>query len=638
MTTSQKWGRKESLIWPPRGFYYSYGAVFLAIVFTGFLLFLRFQFGLKPLERYYLPYYVRSAYSIRPTAKYQLLYLSNGKQSRPAVVEDVEDGTTVQPSGKPLPLTASANAVRLGYRRLLREPEHTYRNKPLHAFFAQNIYQGQNIWQMFSMQVYFGILALLLQLPFTLPKDIKRRKELRYGRRLKGPNLVLAKELNEAMQGDGIGIKTDDMASLLSIPASAENKHILAIGDTGSGKSSVIRQFAFRIQQRGECAIIYDPAGEFIWQFYDEKRGDVVLNPLDVRMPYWNPADEVDDEPEALTLAKSFYQPDDVPNVFFVESPQKIFAYLISRDPKPAPEDLIEWMASKDKIEARLEGTEHSILVDRTAGPQRVGVLSSLNKIATTLRMLPTAADAAYRQWSVRAWCEKRDGWIFLTSTTKTREAVRPLHCVWLDMLILHLLGSRNKDQKRVWFLIDEMASLQRLPQLHTALTENRKSENPVVLGFQGRSQLETRYGHDAEAMLSQPATKIFFRTDEPQAAKWISDNLGEVEIERLKETHYDGSRAGKNFTLERLKEPLVMPSEIQGLADLNAFLKYGNYIARFSIPFIELEEKHEDFIPRRKKRFPLAASQVVSRSHPPEAVTDSGADSAVDELGMQVE
>ena len=126
-----------------------------------------------------------------------------------------------------------------------------------------------------------------------------------------------------------------------SIPARAENQHILAIGDTGSGKTSVIRQLAFRVQERGECAVIYDPAGEFIRQFYNEKRGDMVLNPHDVRMPYWNPADEVDDEPEALTLAKSFYQPDDVRIVFFVESPQKIFAYLISRDPKPAPEDLM---------------------------------------------------------------------------------------------------------------------------------------------------------------------------------------------------------------------------------------------------------------------------------------------------------
>ena len=47
------------------------------------------------------------------------------------------------------------------------------------------------------------------------------------------------------------------------------------------------------------------------------------------------------------------------------------------------------------------------------------------------------------------------------------------------------------------------------LLQLHTAVPKNRKSNNPA---FQGRSQLEERYGHEAEAMLSQPATKIFLR------------------------------------------------------------------------------------------------------------------------------
>ena len=62
---------------------------------------------------------------------------------------------------------------------------------------------------------------------------------------------------------------------LLRIPARAENQHILAIGDTGSGKTSVIRQLAFRVQERDECAVIYDPAGEFIRQFYNEVRGDI---------------------------------------------------------------------------------------------------------------------------------------------------------------------------------------------------------------------------------------------------------------------------------------------------------------------------------------------------------------------------
>jgi len=127
-------------------------------------------------------------------------------------------------------------------------------------------------------------------------------------------------------------------------------------------------------------------------------------------------------------------------------------------------------------------------------------------------------------------------GWIFITSRPTMREALRPLISLWIDLLVLRLLNEPTQQQKPVWFVIDELASLQRLPQLHTAITENRKSQNPVILGFQGRSQMEARYGDDAEAMLSQAATKIFLRTTEPRAAKWVSDAIGEIEIERLRE------------------------------------------------------------------------------------------------------
>jgi len=117
------------------------------------------------------------------------------------------------------------------------------------------------------------------------------------------------------------------------------------------------------------------------------------------------------------------------------------------------------------------------------------------------------------------------------------RERLLPLMSLWLDTLVLRLMNQGDPSLRHAWFVLDELASLQRLPQLHTALTENRKSGNPVVIGFQGRSQLEVRYGHEAESMLSQPATKIFLHTSEPRAAKWISDTIGEVEMERVKET-----------------------------------------------------------------------------------------------------
>ena len=100
--------------------------------------------------------------------------------------------------------------------------------------------------------------------------------------------------------------------------------------------------------------------------------------------------------------------------------------------------------------------------------------------------------------------------------------------------------------------------------------------------------------------MRSQPATKIFLRTTEPRTAKWVSESIGEIEIERLRETHYDGSRSGRNFALDRLTEPLVLPSEVSGLDDLRGFLKYGNHVARFSFPFVALEEKGPSFAERK--------------------------------------
>jgi hypothetical protein len=255
-------------------------------------------------------------------------------------------------------------------------------------------------------------------------------------------------------------------------------------------------------------------------------------------------------------------------------------------------------MSDPAEIDKRVANTELASILSKGAQQQRGGVLASLGLIADSLRMLPTKAQAK-STWSATEWSEKREGWIFITSKAAEREALRPLHSLWIDLLVLRLLNTPKPDQKPVWFVLDELASLQRLPQLHTAITENRKSKNPLVLGFQGKAQLEVIYGHMAEVMLSQPATKIFLKTTEPKAAEWVSKAIGQVEIERMKETHYDGTRAGKNFSLDRQTEPLVMDSEISGLADKHAFLKLGNNVARFSFLYSNMPIIAADFVPR---------------------------------------
>jgi len=79
-------------------------------------------------------------------------------------------------------------------------------------------------------------------------------------------------------------------------------------------------------------------------------------------------------------------------------------------------------------------------------------------------------------------------------------------------------------SSRPVWFILDELATLQRLPQLHTAITENRKSNNPVVLGFQGRSQLEVRYGHKAEAVMSQSVSSAH-KTERSTASSQVHEH-----------------------------------------------------------------------------------------------------------------
>jgi hypothetical protein len=594
-----QWGRKETIIFPPHNPIYSYGAVFLALVLTGFFLYLRFSFGQLPLQQYYTPTYVRAAAggAVNKTDKYQLLYVGGGtKASRLATEDDVQKGTTPAPGGKEIPLALSPAAKAQGYRFLIRGAPLQYKDAPLHEYLRTAIYNGDEFRKIYELPLLFGLLSLLLQLPFSVRKDIKRRKQMRYGRRLKGPERLTPKEFNRKVRGDGIGIKTDGLTEMLRIPAKAEAQHVQIIADTGAGKTTLIMQMLRQIRDRGDSAIVYDPALEYTRRFYDP-RHDIILNPLDKRCPYWGPAEELRRSSEADAIAVSLFQPpQDKKGEFFVEIPQQIFAHLLRYG--PTPQQLIEWMSHPKEIDDRVADTEVANFIDWSAAPQRVGVLASLSKVAKSLRLLPHK-DAGNGEWSATEWSETRRGWIFITSLPAEREALRPLQSVWIDMLVLRLMNQPKADQKRVWFVLDELASLQRLPQLHTAITENRKSNNPVIMGFQGKAQLEVIYGHLAEVMLSQPATSIYLKTKEPNAGEWVSKAIGKVEIERMRETHFDGTRSGRNFALDRQVEPVVMESEISGLPDLHAFMKYENYVTGFSFPYLDMVGNEVAFQPR---------------------------------------
>src|ERR1700731_3635325 len=126
-----KWGRKETIIWPPHGPIYTYGAVFVAVVLTGLFLYCRFSFGNSTLQRFYTPTYIRSsvagAIGASRRDNYRMLMVgARGITPRLATDADVTDGKTPEPGGKPFALAASPLALRQDYVLLSQGPQQRY--------------------------------------------------------------------------------------------------------------------------------------------------------------------------------------------------------------------------------------------------------------------------------------------------------------------------------------------------------------------------------------------------------------------------------------------------------------------------------------------------------------------------------
>ena len=151
------------------------------------------------------------------------------------------------------------------------------------------------------------------------------------------------------------------------------------------------------------------------------------------------------------------------------------------------------------------------------------------------------------------------------------------MQSLWLDMLILSLQSTDNDlERPRVWLILDELASVNALPQLLNAMTKQRKSGNPIVLGFRSMAQVADAYGDKkAETILSQAFTNIVLRTREPRAAEHLSKLIGRAQLERARESKPARLLTGgrhRSYSTERVIDPVVMDSQIQGLNDLSGY------------------------------------------------------------------
>jgi len=205
-------------------------------------------------------------------------------------------------------------------------------------------------------------------------------------------------------------------------------------------------------------------------------------------------------------------------------------------------------------------------------------VRAVFNVNAKAMQMLPSDGEPfSIRRW-VKGTCEP-GSLLFLSARYVDMSVLSQLLTLWLDTAINTLMTGRRTRDLKLWFLIDELGALHRLPSLEKGLQTARNFGGAIVTGVHAFAKLKEVYGENMAMTLSSLArTKLILATADRETATWCSDVVGHREVREMEEGYsygYNNARDAVSLTPRRQVVPLLLPDEFMELPSLSGFIKF---------------------------------------------------------------
>lgn len=395
----------------------------------------------------------------------------------------------------------------------------------------------------------------------------------------------------------------------------SEMQHILMVGTTGAGKSNAFNHLIPQIRKRNQKAVIVDTTGDFVAKYYNPDT-DIILNPLDMRSKPWHMWKECDNNIQVDDLAASMI-PQSLSDPFWADSSRTLFAETVRKlreMKKYSVKELLSYTTALPlkEIQSFYRGTPAAALVDIHADKTAASIRMNLTTYLKSLYFLEETDDP----FSVREWIrdDEQRGFLFLVVNPEQRETLRALLTTWINVAINGLMSCKPNFKRRVWFIIDEKQSLNKIEALPKALAEIRKYGGCIVAGLQNISQIDQLYGNaTARSMVSLYNTKLFFRSPESNTAQWIAKTIGENEVSEHSEGISFGAhqmRDGVSINEQKRIKPIVPYTEFMALPNLTAYLKLsGDYpVTKLEFEYINMPEIAEPYIANPNQTNHMAA------------------------------
>ena len=392
--------------------------------------------------------------------------------------------------------------------------------------------------------------------------------------------------------------KQESDLSLAGLPLikDRETEHTMIIGTTGCGKTNAMNELIQQIRSRGDKMIIVDTTNGFVDRFYDKEQ-DIILNPLDSRSKSWNLWEECTEDYLFDEFAESLI-PQMGHDPFWSSSARTVLtvaAKQLADENDYSLQRLMEITISLPLKEV-YPYFSGSIAASMMHPDSEKTALSIRSTIATSIKCFEYLEEAE-ETFSIRDWIldPEQSGILFLSCSPEQRSSLRPLLSGWLSLATKAALSRPEGSNQKLWFFIDELSSLNKLPSLPNSMAEVRKYGGCFVLGLQNLSQLDDLYGSNmSRSICGLTGTKLVFRSPDAYTAKRMSEFLGEQEIIEHSESISFGAhqmRDGVSLAEQRRNKTVIPYTDILNLPNLQAYIKLPS-----DFPVTKLTFKYHEF------------------------------------------
>ncbi|MBN8523222.1 MAG: type IV secretion system DNA-binding domain-containing protein [Rickettsiales bacterium] len=325
----------------------------------------------------------------------------------------------------------------------------------------------------------------------------------------------------------------------------------------------------------------------------------LLLNPFEADTAHWLPWNDCHADFEYDALAAAFIDGEGFSDKYWEEAAQKVLSEAFQKEQNNKSLSSLLHLIAKapfDEFCAHFADTFAAGLVSKEAEKGTASVRATLLNKIERLKYLKD-----HGNFSIKEWVNNGEGWLFITAPPNQRDTLRPLVSAWIDIAIKGLMERPiNHGNQKMWFILDELPALQKIPSLKRGLAEGRKYGACFVAGIQNISQLEEIYGRaGASSLLDMFNSRFFFAVNDQQIAEYASRSLGMQEVQETQESLSYGSntmRDGVNINSHDRTMPLVTPDQIKNLAPRHCFVKLPQ-----GFPVTKLEIKLQ--VPSRLSR-----------------------------------